>query len=63
MTMSCPHCGWPDNQPYQVLSRHGTLGGPVVWTRCYCGSSQMRVLDGACSTVIARGRPDCRDLA
>lgn len=53
----CPHCGWPDTEPYQVLSRHRTQNGMTVWSRCPCGSLQVRVVDGACARVVARGRP------
>ncbi|HEY7598072.1 MAG TPA: hypothetical protein VH969_33360 [Actinophytocola sp.] len=53
----CPHCGWPDAQPFQVVSRHRTTEGQTVWSRCSCGSLQVRVVDGACTRVVARGRP------
>ncbi|MER5177449.1 hypothetical protein ABT009_03570 [Streptomyces sp. NPDC002896] len=63
MTNHCPHCGWPDAQPYEVLSRHATAQGQTVWTRCACGSLQVRVVrhsDRAEDTdvrIVSRGRP------
>ncbi|WP_291419357.1 hypothetical protein [Actinophytocola sp.] len=53
----CPHCGWPDAEPFQIVSRQHTTEGQTVWSRCTCGSLQVRVLDGACSRVVARSRP------
>ncbi|MDC0773737.1 hypothetical protein [Streptomyces sp. HD] len=54
----CPHCGWPDAaEPFQVLSRHSTTTGHTVWTRCSCGSLQMRVVDGCGVRVVSRSRP------
>lgn len=55
--MNCPYCGWPDTDPFTVLSRHRTRTGVTVWTRCSCGSLQVRVIDGACTRVVTRGRP------
>ncbi|MBA4863179.1 hypothetical protein H1V43_17675 [Streptomyces sp. PSKA54] len=63
MTSYCPHCGWPDAQPYEVVSRHATTQGQTVWTRCACGSLQVRTVgqsDGAQDTgvrIVSRGRP------
>ncbi|MGP2441263.1 hypothetical protein [Streptomyces sp. JW3] len=56
---ACPHCGWPDGaEPYQVVSRHRTATGHTVWSRCACGSLQMRVVvDGGGSRVVSRSRP------
>ncbi|MER6131974.1 hypothetical protein [Streptomyces sp. NPDC001815] len=55
---ACPHCGWPDRaEPFQVLSRHGTGAGLTVWTRCGCGSLQMRVVDARGVRVASRSRP------
>ncbi|MFG2555773.1 hypothetical protein [Streptomyces sp. NPDC048581] len=55
---ACPHCGWPDGaEPFQELSRHGTAAGQTVWTRCGCGSLQMRVVDGRGARVVSRSRP------
>jgi hypothetical protein len=54
----CPHCGWPDGaEPFQVVSRHGTATGGTVWTRCACGSLQVRVNDGCGTRVVSRSRP------
>lgn len=54
----CPHCGWPDDaEPFQVVSRHGTAEGRTVWTRCGCGSLQVRVVDGCGVRVVSRSRP------
>lgn len=51
----CPHCGRPDAELFQVLSRHGTAAGQTVWTRCACGSLQWRVRDAAGERVVTRG--------
>ena len=57
MFTRCPHCGWPDAEPYQVVSSHQTHDGRTVWSRCRCGSLQTRVVAGASSRVVARTRP------
>ncbi|MEV0935884.1 hypothetical protein ACIBMX_02705 [Streptomyces phaeochromogenes] len=55
---ACPYCGWPDRaEPFQVVSRHGTAAGHTVWTRCGCGSLQMRVVDARGMRVVSRSRP------
>ncbi|MEU0458462.1 hypothetical protein ABZ322_37085, partial [Streptomyces sp. NPDC006129] len=52
---ACPHCGWPDGgEPFQVLSRHATATGRTEWTRCGCGSLQVRVVDGAGALIAPR---------
>jgi hypothetical protein len=57
-TAGCPHCGWPDGaEPFQVLSGHSTAAGRTVWTRCGCGSLQVRVVDGRGTRVVSRSRP------
>ncbi|WP_052310386.1 hypothetical protein [Streptomyces viridochromogenes] len=54
----CPHCGWPDGgEPFQVLSRHTTATGRTEWTRCGCGSLQVRIVDGCGTRVVSRSRP------
>ncbi|KOG34197.1 hypothetical protein [Streptomyces resistomycificus] len=54
----CPHCGWPDDaEPFQVVSRHGTAAGGTVWTRCGCGSLQVRIVDGRGTRIVSRSRP------
>ncbi|MBT2422503.1 hypothetical protein J7F01_31240 [Streptomyces sp. ISL-22] len=54
----CPHCGWPDGtDPYRVVSRHTTAAGSTVWTRCACGSLQVRVVDARGMRVVSRSRP------
>lgn len=52
----CPYCGRPDAEPFEIVSRHRTSTGQTVWTRCACGSLQMRVYDRAGGSVVARGR-------
>lgn len=54
----CPFCGWPENDPYVEASRHHTAEGQTVWTRCVCGSLQMRIVGAAGSRIVARSRPD-----
>lgn len=56
MTGRCPYCGWPDTQPFRVLSRHYTPEGLTVWIRCACGSVQVWVVDHAGARPIMRGR-------
>lgn len=34
-----------------------TPDGQTVWTRCGCGSLQMRLVDEAGARIVARGRP------
>ncbi len=54
----CPYCGWPDGaEPFQVVSRHTTAAGSTVWTRCGCGSLQVRVVDDRGMRVVSRSRP------
>ncbi|MEF9908066.1 hypothetical protein [Streptomyces sp. P9-A2] len=54
----CPYCGWPDGaEPFQLVSRHSSAAGSTVWTRCGCGSLQVRVVDGHGAHVVTRGRP------
>jgi hypothetical protein len=38
---TCPVCGWPLDEPYEVISRHATSEGIVTYSRCACG--EMRV--------------------
>lgn len=57
MTSVCPHCGWPDDQPFAVLSQHRTTAGLTVWSRCACGSTQARVIGVAGTRIVSRGRP------
>ncbi|TLS46544.1 hypothetical protein FE633_09560 [Streptomyces montanus] len=55
---TCPHCGWPDHaEPFQVVSRHTTAAGSTVWTRCGCGSLQVRVVDATGMRIVSRSRP------
>ena len=56
-TMRCPHCGWPDAEPFEIVSRHQTPEGLTVWTRCGCGSLQVRVTDGVSARIVSRSRP------
>ncbi|MFF9118698.1 hypothetical protein ACF09Y_24370 [Streptomyces massasporeus] len=57
-TAACPHCGWPDaGEPFRVLSRHATATGHTEWTRCGCGSLQVRVADGRGTRVVSRSGP------
>ncbi|MFI9169279.1 hypothetical protein [Streptomyces lincolnensis] len=55
---ACPHCGWPDGaEPFQVVSRHCTAAGRTVWTRCGCGSLQIRTIDERGVRIVSRSRP------
>ncbi|MFI5567242.1 hypothetical protein ACIA6T_07725 [Streptomyces sp. NPDC051740] len=54
----CPYCGWPDDaEPFRVVSRHGTAAGSTVWTRCGCGSLQVRAVDDRGARIVSRSRP------
>jgi hypothetical protein len=59
MNSHCPHCGWLDAEPYQVVSRRLTRdSGMMSWTRCACGSLQMRQQPrGKQTLIVTRGRP------
>jgi hypothetical protein len=46
----CPRCGWPDAEPYEIVSRHVTSEGLITWSRCACG--RLRVHRG--TTVVLR---------
>ncbi|MGY1434047.1 hypothetical protein [Streptomyces reniochalinae] len=58
---TCPYCGWPDHDVVETVSRHGTEDGLTVWTRCACGSLQVRAVTAGSVTVTARGRPRATD--
>ncbi|WP_067965240.1 hypothetical protein [Nocardiopsis trehalosi] len=34
---TCPDCGWPDAEVYEVVSRHPVSTGLLLYTRCPCG--------------------------
>jgi hypothetical protein len=38
---TCPRCGWPTAEPFQVVSRHVTSEGTITWSRCACGRLQV----------------------
>lgn len=59
----CPFCGWPEDETYVEASRHRTMQGQTIWTRCVCGSLQMRIAAAGGSRVVARSRPDTPVLA
>lgn len=56
-TKRCRRCGWPEEQPYETVSRHHTSTGVIVYTRCACGLLQVRSYphQGRRSALIARG--------
>ncbi|CAL9345431.1 hypothetical protein [Streptomyces sp. enrichment culture] len=55
---ACPYCGWPDGaEPFSVVSRHPTGTGSTLWTRCGCGSLQVRVVDERGTRIVSRSRP------
>ncbi|WP_369241855.1 hypothetical protein AB5J56_43690 [Streptomyces sp. R21] len=57
-TATCPYCGWPDRaEPFSVVSRHSTATGRTTWTRCGCGSLQVRVVDDSGMRIVSRSRP------
>ena len=57
-TDTCIDCGWP-NTDGQVVSRHRTSQGVVVWSRCVCGALQIWLHRPGGATSIARAsQPD-----
>lgn len=59
MDTHCPHCGWLDAEPYETISRRMNRdASQMVWTRCACGSLQLRQQPrGQAAYVVTRGRP------
>jgi hypothetical protein len=51
----CSRCGWPESEPFEVVSRHCTSEGVIVYARCACG--RLQVWRGA--AVVLRGGPAC----
>ncbi|MDA1358941.1 hypothetical protein O1R50_04870 [Glycomyces luteolus] len=41
-TTTCSACGWTDDDGGDVVSRHHTSEGVIVWTRCVCGAVRAR---------------------
>lgn len=33
----CERCGWPVDQPLEIVSRHPTTAGMIIYARCVCG--------------------------
>lgn len=60
MTRRCEHCGWPESEPYAILSRHRTSQGLALWTRCACGTTRVRLRPptGAERIVARLGQPE-----
>lgn len=56
----CPYCSRPSSAPVTVLSEHPTATGSTVWTRCPCGSLQVRVVDTGRVEVVLRRAPAAR---
>ena len=57
----CPNCGWPDGVFYEVVSRHQTSTGVIVYGRCVCGALQVRQNAAPGQTrLLARGNPPRR---
>lgn len=53
-TERCAYCGWPEAEPYEVVSRHDTSEGTVVYTRCACGRLQVRRDHSAAPVLSSR---------
>lgn len=53
----CPYCSRPNSTPVTVVSEHPTAAGSTVWTRCPCGSLQVRLVDTGRVEVVLRGAP------
>jgi hypothetical protein len=41
VAQTCPSCGWPAAEPFEVVSRHATSEGTITWSRCVCGRLQV----------------------
>ena len=53
---ACADCGWPDTDR-QVVSRHRTSEGVIVWTRCIiCGALQVWLHRPGVAEAVALGR-------
>jgi hypothetical protein len=52
---SCPACGWPTAEPYEIVSRHVTSEGVITWSRCACG--RLQVHRGASVVLRATSTP------
>jgi hypothetical protein len=52
---ACPGCGWPVAERCDIVSRHRTSEGLVVWARCICGALQMRRYRTAGVELVAQG--------
>jgi len=57
----CPFCGWPEDE-YDVVSRHHTSEGQAIWTRCVCGSLQMRIIGVSGARVAASSHSNKRSV-
>ena len=55
-TPLCIYCGADDEDMFDVISRHRTSVGTTVWLRCSCTALQVRVVSGAGTQLVARGR-------
>ncbi|MGH3662387.1 MAG: hypothetical protein ACRDT8_03445 [Micromonosporaceae bacterium] len=57
----CPRCGWPDDDPVEVVSRHHTSAGLIVYTRCVCGLLTARQVTwaGRGGAVVRGAAPAC----
>lgn len=53
----CPRCGWDQRDPYEIVSRHPTSAGVVVYTRCACGllSTWLSPAPSAAGRLVVRG--------
>lgn len=58
-TFRCPECGWDTRQPFEVVSRHLTSEGLLVWTRCACGTLRAHLagMPGPPVTAVRPGQP------
>jgi len=55
---TCPTCGWPTGEPYEVISHHRTSEGVITWSRCPCGRLQVHRGDALVARSSgARRRP------
>lgn len=64
-SLTCQRCGWPESDPYEIVSRHYTSAGVIEYTRCACGLLQVRYRNAADAAdsgrMMARGaRPAVR---
>lgn len=56
---ACLDCAWPGAGAQDVLSRHRTSEGTIVWTKCVCGAFHVWLYrPGPADLVVCADQPD-----